>query len=295
MKATRRHELRENDLAHAIETARAYLGEHGTKVGLILVFALAAVVVVGITVRTHAGNVERAWVLKSKLLFEDPDGGKESLEKLRRLTSEATDESFVITGLIEQGRQALRLAQQVESPPDPDLNDQARDAFDSLLERFPDNALAFGLAYSGLATVAENDFALDADLAHRERAKAHLQAILDNPALNSLPFHRVAADRLVKLDATCSIVRFAPPSESEEAQPAPVPQAPITITPTPITFDKLPADLKAMAESEGETSEESSGEAEQVEPVDYEDDDDLSEEAGEDVPVDANDEPVDTP
>ncbi len=294
MKATRRHELRENELASAIETARAYLGEHGTKVWLIVVFAVAAVVVVGITVQTHAGNVQDAWRVKSKLLFEDPEGGKESLEKLRSLTSEATDESFVITGLIEQGSQALRLAQQVESPPDPDLNNQARYAFDSLLVRFPDNALAFGLAHSGLATVEENDFALDADLAHRNQAKVHLQAILDDPALNSLPFHRVASDRLAKLDATFSIIRFASPSESEEPQPAVAPQGPITITPTPISFDQLPAHLKAKMKSEAGTSEESSSEAGQVEPVDYENDD-LSEEAGEDVPADTDDEPVDKP
>ncbi|MFQ5589723.1 MAG: hypothetical protein ACE5HE_01040 [Phycisphaerae bacterium] len=246
MKATRRHELKENDLAHAIEVAKGYLVEHGTGVGLLLLLTIGAVAVVSITVRTRAGNVERVWAQRTALTFDDPASGKESIEKLRALTSEATDQNFILTSLIDQGTQALRLAQQVALPPDPELNDRARDAFEALAERFPTNALALGVAHSGLATVEENDFAIDTDLTHKERARAHLQAILDDSSLNLLPFNRLAADRLAKLDGVFTFIRFAP---AEPAAPTPEAAAPtpITVTPTRIPADQVPEHLKRIA------------------------------------------------
>ena len=73
MKAARRHELKENDLSHAIEVARAYLADHGTKVGFIVLIAVVVAAVVGISVRTRAANVERAWLRKSQLVFDNPE------------------------------------------------------------------------------------------------------------------------------------------------------------------------------------------------------------------------------
>lgn len=300
MKATRRHELKENDLAHAIEVARGYLSEHGTRVGVLVLCAIAAITVVSITVRTRAGNAERVWAEKGRLLFDDPDGGKESIDKLRVLTTEATDDSFVLTSLIEQGRHALRLAQQVEVPPDPDLNDRARDAFNTLLERFPDNPLALGVAHSGLATIAENDFAVDSDRTHQDQARRHLQAIIDDPALNTLPFHRLASDRLAKLDGIFTIVRFAPPAEPEETEAAAA--APITITPTPIdvtatpiSIDELPASLRRIAGPPGGVVPGQADDGGVDEAVEEGGDEQSSDQSGGDASVDVDDESADTP
>ncbi len=295
MKATRRHELKENDLAHAIEVARGYLAEHGTRVGILVLCAIVAITVVSITVRTRAGNAERVWVEKSRLLFDDADGGKESIDKLRVLTTETTDDGFVLTSLIEQGRQALRLAQQVEVPPDPDLNNRARDAFNTLLERFPDNALALGVAHSGLATVAENDFAEDSDRAHQDQARRHLQAIIDDPAFNTMPFHRLASDRLAQLDGIFTIVRFASPAEPEEAEADPAAPTPVTVTPTPVSIDELPASLRRIAGPPGGVVPGSADDGGVDEAVEGGGDEQSSDESGEGTRVNVDDESADTP
>ncbi|UCE59393.1 MAG: hypothetical protein JSU63_18365 [Phycisphaerales bacterium] len=218
MKATRRHELKENDLSHMIEVARTYMTDHGTKVGLLVLLVLAVIVVVSISVRTKAANTERTWLRRTQLSFDTPEDGKASIDKLRAMLVDAPDESFVFSSLMEQGSQALRLAQEVEIPPDPELNDRAREAFESLLARFPDNPIAFGLAHTGLATVEENDFALDSRSAHKARAAEHLQAVVDHPALNSLPFHLLASTRLEKLEDIFTVVRFADPEVPEDEE-----------------------------------------------------------------------------
>ena len=253
MKADRRHELKENDLAHALEVARNYLNEHGGRIGLVVVVVLAVIAVVGIAARSRAVALEDAWERKNDLVFDNVEDGKKSLEMLRTLTSEMADsgfalaglldqgrhalglesprEGFILVGLVDQGRHALRLAQQVDDPPDLELNEIAHEAFKQLLARFGENPLAIGAAHCGLATVEENSFALDGDLAHRERARQHLQAVVDNPALHGLPFHRIAVERTRTLDRVFSVVRFeSAPPEQEQVEPAPAAVAPVRIS-----------------------------------------------------------------
>lgn len=215
MKAARRHELRDNDLAHAIETGRAYLKDHGGRVGLIVLAAVVTIVLVALSMRSRAAATEDAWRMRGELSFDDPEVGKESLEQLLAITNDATDEGFVLAGMMDQGVLALSLAGQGDDPPDDGLNEMARGAFVRLLERFPDNPLAVGVAYCGLATVEENSFVLDGDPAHKERAREYLEAItVDNPALAPMPFFRMAQDRLENIEATFSPVAFGPPLES---------------------------------------------------------------------------------
>jgi len=226
MKATRRHELKENDLSQMLVAARDYLTEHGTKVGMIIFVLVVVLAVIGISVRTRGANIERDWMRMSQLTFDDPTEGKASIEKLRAMLVDAPDDNFVLSSLITLGSQSLRLAQEVPVPPDMELNQQARGAFEELLRRFGANPLAFGLAHCGLATVEENEFAVDSLPGHKERAEAHLQAIIENPALNSLPFHRVASDRLADLDKVFTVVRFADPEIPEAVEEDVEPEGP---------------------------------------------------------------------
>ena len=240
MKASRRHELKENDLAHALHSAQDYLREHGTKVGIGIFVVLAGLIAVGIAVQTRADKLEQAWMAKNQLTFEDPAKGLESIEKLAELTTETPDQTLALAGLFEWGMQALRLAQEVPAPPDPVLNGKAREAFEALLERFGSNALAFGTAHAGLATVEENEFAIDVDLSHKERAERHLRALLDSPLLNGLPYQGVASERLDKLDAVFTIVRFAVPVAAEGADEADATGEVIHIAPTPVPIEEVP-------------------------------------------------------
>ncbi|MBI4717639.1 MAG: hypothetical protein HY763_07535 [Planctomycetes bacterium] len=219
MRADRRHELKENDLAHALEVAKVYLHENGKRLGLAVTAVIVIFAVVTVAVRTRAANIEDAWRRRSELSYKSADEARQSLEKLSAMVKESADIGFALSGLVDLGMQSLRYAQESAAPPDPDFNALARQAFEDLLARFPANPLAAGMAHSGLATVAENAFVLDQNPSHKEEARRHLSAIVDNASFQGLPFYRRAADRLAAIDRTFSVVRFA------AAPPPPAPSA----------------------------------------------------------------------
>lgn len=216
MKAERRHELKENELLQALNNARKYLDENSKPLGIAAVVVVVVVAAVSFSMRSRAAAIEDVWRRRAQLTFDNPEVGRESLESLARMTQSVTDRRFVLSSLMEQGQQALRLASEVEAPPDPDFNDKAAAAFRQLLERFSDNPLAVGVSELGLATVEENEFALDGDFAHKERADKHLGNIISNSSMNSMPFMRAAMDRRQRLDEIFTRIRFAEP-EFEEA------------------------------------------------------------------------------
>jgi hypothetical protein len=76
--------------------------------------------------------------------------------------------------------------------------------------------MAVGLATLGLATVEENEYSLDRDPAHRQRAEELLNSVVENPLLTGMPFQALAVDRLKSLDSVFSEVVFVPPSAPEE-------------------------------------------------------------------------------
>lgn len=236
MKTGRRHELKENDLAHMLEAAQTYLTQRGGRILFTVGAVVVVIAIVSISVRSRAAALEDAWQRKQSLAFEDAEEGKRSLETLDALTKDAADPAFVLTSLIDLGTHALRLAHEVDVPPDPELNEMARNAFTRLLARLGDNPMAFGVAHCGLATVEENAFVLDGNLAHKERARQHLEAVTGNPAVQGLPFHRLALDRQKLLDNVFTVVRFeAAPVEEETTEGEPVP-----ITPTRVSPEDVP-------------------------------------------------------
>lgn len=231
MKSERRHELKENDLAMLMDRCGVYLQENGGRLALAVVGVLVAIAVVGIVVRSRAAALEDAWQRRRALSFQDLESGRRSLDMLTSLTETTTDRSFVVGALIEVGRQGLDLATKTENHPDPELNEQARTAFTRLLSEFPENPLALGVARCGLASVEENAFALDGDLTHKARAREQLQAILDEPKFASMPFYRMASDRLNAIDGIFTVARFVaapivPEDESVGIAPSSVPGLP---------------------------------------------------------------------
>ncbi len=241
MKADRRHELKENDLMLALENARHYFDVHGKQIGLIAVAILVVGGAVSFGLRSRATAMEDLWRRRSQLKFEPVDVGKKSLEALEDFTKDVSDQEFVLASLMDQGRQALRLAQQVPLPPDRELNQKAREAFEQLLTRFGNNPLAAGVAQTGLATYEENEFVLDGDYSHKENARAHLDAIVGDPRQNALPFQQLALDRLKSLDVIFTEVTIEPP------QPPP---------PTETSADEAPVDVVPVDKAEAEPVDE---------------------------------------
>ncbi len=221
MKAERRHELRESDLEHWLHSAKSFLNEQGRYVVLAIVAVAAVVVGTSMAVGSRTASQERAWQKRRALDFTSVETARESLPTLMVLSTESTDQTFAMSGLLEVGMQALKFAQTVDSPPDHELNELARQAFNTVLDRFVDVPFAIGAAHAGLATVAENDFIGMGDGSQKQKAKKHLQAILDDAALATLPYHSIAEERMASLDATFTRVKLAP-SPVDETPPAAV-------------------------------------------------------------------------
>ncbi len=248
MKSERRHELRENDLALLMDRFSAYLQENGGRLALAVVGVLVVVAVVGIVVRSRTAALEDAWQRRRSLSFKDLEAGRRSLDTLTRLTEDAGDRTFVMGALIDTGRYALELSQKTENHPDPELNEKARTAFSRLLSEFPQNPLAVGAAHCGLASVEENAFALDGDLIHKAKAKAHLQAILDEPKFASMPFYGMATERLNNIDGVFTVTQFvAAPIVSEDESvgiaPSIVPGLPAGVQAERISEDQVPTSI----------------------------------------------------
>ena len=220
MKAERRHELRENDLIHALHTTRDYLESNGGRVGVIVVIAIILVGGITLTIRAKASAMDTVWRQRAKLDFSDLEKGRKSLGELEEMTAGVSDPQFVMDSLMDQGRQALRLAQLAEVPPDPDLNKRARDAFTALRDRYSDNPAAASIALLGLATVEENAFVIDGSPSHKQTAHEYLSEVVRDSRFNGLPTQTLATKRRQSLDQTFTKVTVipAPPSTEDEAK-----------------------------------------------------------------------------
>lgn len=261
MKSERRHELRENDLVHAFEQTREYFKRNSANLGLLIGGVLIVVVIATVTVRSRAATAEQAWRQRGELSFADVDKGRDSLASLASMVNASSDPEFARTGLTDQGLNALRLAQEVEDPPDHDFVETAAQAFEDLLSRFGDSPVAFAVAHDGLATVAENRFVLDANASHKEQARTHLQAIIDNPALRWFPLRQRALERVERLDAVFSVVRFAAAQEGESVDEAA--SGPANVQAIPISFDNVPEGLQLILDQRGSTTPEGSDETDE--------------------------------
>jgi len=216
MKSDRRHELKDNDLAAALGSTREFLDRHGKQIGMAALAILALMAAVTFAMRSRAAAIEDVWRRRGDLTFDDLDKGKKSLETLESLTNELSDPAFVMSALMDQGQRSLRLSQMAPTPPDKDLNERARKAFQDLKTRFPQNPLAVGSSLLGLASVEENDFVLTGDLKHKDNAKALLNQVVQDASLNGMPYQTAALDRLKKLDETFTKVVVGPPTPKVE-------------------------------------------------------------------------------
>lgn len=137
MKSERRHELKENDLSHALNVARNYIDQNGGRIGIFILIFFGAIIVVTLTVRSRAAAIEDVWRRRSQLRFEDVATGTQSLQSLKAMTLEISDDRFVMDSLIELSRQALRLAKEVPDSPDRELTEMARNSLFELQKKIP--------------------------------------------------------------------------------------------------------------------------------------------------------------
>lgn len=215
MKADRRHELRENELAAALMQARGFVGQNARTITLALGGVILVAILASFGMRSRAAQREDQWRRLSQLDFNTLDKSREALPTLRSLAFDASDDKFRMIALVELGRQALRMSQQSDAPPNVEMLSLARSAYEQLLDRFRNSALAVATAHLGLATIAEDMFLLTREERYKSEARRHLTAVVEDGRLATLPLYQVAVDRRNALEGTLNIVAFAtPPADS---------------------------------------------------------------------------------
>ncbi len=218
MKAERRHELRENELARVIGDFRTYMQTHGQRLLLVGGGLLVVFVAVWFYTQNKSESIGRDWVRYTEILASTPeDGWADALTELRRIGRESRDTSLSVTALSKAGHTALRLALQTpEQEKAEAFNDEAEEIFDELRSRWGRFDVARGVALCGLATVAENRFAFDADASRKEVARKLLDEVANDARLNGTPMKNQAISRLATLDEVFTPVTFAPPEPKPE-------------------------------------------------------------------------------
>jgi len=220
MKADRRHELKENDLAVALESLREYVDRNGKQISVVLLAVIVVFGAVSFGIRSHASTVANLWRERADLKFGSPEDAKKSLNSLDRLVTQAPNDAFALACLLDEGREALKLAASEPAPSNREMNERARQTFETLRTRFPNNAMALGTALTGLATVEENAFSLDGDASHKEKARELLKRVAEGTEFAGLPpVQRMARDRLASIEETFTKVAVQP------APPPPPPDA----------------------------------------------------------------------
>ena len=222
MKTHRRQELKENELAHFLQEWGNYVRTNGSRVVLGAAVVGVVVFLAWSILQSKQQTSAMVWQRLNALPLGDYDGMKESLSELRLLADDASSETLGLTVLSKWAEVALRLVSLAPNDFEKSQhNEEAASALERLIDRFPDNPLAIGTASCGLATVEENRFVFTGDLAGRDKAKAHLERVRDEPRLNGTPFMTQALDRLNRLDDIFVTVTFAPPPPPETGPPAP--------------------------------------------------------------------------
>lgn len=226
MKAQRRQELRENDLAHYIQQWVAYVQKNGSRVLTVAVALAVVVVLVWAFVQSRQKDAAEAWAKLSEIQAGDVEAMKRAVSELRALADGASSKSAELMALLRSGECALRLALLTESDAErQQYTDEAALAFERLSSRFADNMLAQGVALCGLATVEENRFALDGDRSRLDKARRLLEQVRDDARFNATPFKTDALARLNTLAEVFTPVTFAPPLPAPAPPPSEEPPA----------------------------------------------------------------------
>jgi hypothetical protein len=239
MKATRRQELRTNELAETLDSLREFFEKHGNYVvGAVVVVALVALVYVYKDRSARQALADARQEMRA-LAFNTDDEVRDSVAALTRLAADSKEDSFIRETLRLRARLAMdRAGAADDGTPSAEFLEMARAAYEESLSRYPDAALDRAASLMGLATVEEDLFVLDQDPSHKQQAREYLERVRDDQALNGMPFQSIALERLNALDGTFRLIVLA------ETPPPPMPLGPLMGPPASLAPD-APAEVTA--------------------------------------------------
>lgn len=250
MKATRRQELRSNELMHGLQEAREFLRKYATHI-IIGAVAIAAIFLVVFYSKESARQrlAEASQELSSLTATATTDDeARSAIKRIDELTGEVSNENFVVNALNMKSSIAMSRAHAADSgEPSRDFLDLAHQAYDRVRNDFPGRTLEVAAALYGLATIEMDLFVLDEDMKHKEKCKALLEELANNRQFNSLPYQDSALQRLNALDDVFVTIALAdgPALPNQNLPPGVNVEGDVQIV--PVSPEEVPEEIRQQA------------------------------------------------
>lgn len=210
MKTERRHELKSNELGSFLVETGTWAKEHTYQLGGGVMVVVLAVLAVSYVQRSQASSVAASLETMAGLPFtlEEAD---ESFFKLDQLIAESSNRDFKMKALLRKASSAASLVTMQPDGFHPEYLDRAEEAFQALLQAYPERMPVLGVSLAGLATVEENRFVVDGDPSHRDNARRYLERLQNEPVFRETPYQTEAALRLQTIDTVFQTITLADP------------------------------------------------------------------------------------
>lgn len=266
MKQTRRHELKQNELAHSLTELKEWLSKYANYV---IGAAVAVVAVIGIgsySSQQRNRQFEQGWA-DYQATVEDyakaagtvgrganasipPDAARmdQAFNNMQQVADKYADyEDLAARSLLWIGDQALRRLATVQSGPSDAgslaLLDRAEKAYGRVTTEFKNRSLDVAVAQFGLAAIAEERGQFD-------QAKKVYEELSQWEGAELLPMANLAKVKLKEVDNYAKPVTFAsrptpPPPTTQPFTELIIPPAPTSPTSAPTTQPATPASAPA--------------------------------------------------
>ncbi|HKQ49159.1 MAG TPA: hypothetical protein VJZ71_13895 [Phycisphaerae bacterium] len=230
MKTARRQELRTNELSQQIDQIGDYVKQNAAM--LTIIVAAAAILTAGgfWFVKGRQSRVMDGWaMLNDAEILKDMRG---AVEQYRTLAEENRTSALTLAAWLRIGELAMSKVANPDvaaAAADPNWSETAANAYTRILEDFPNDVSAVGLARISLGVLAENKKDFD-------NARKSYQAILDDSRLADSPYAVQAKYRLDGLARWSQPVVFAPaPIVTTAPDPLMTPPSVMTLPLLPTT------------------------------------------------------------
>ena len=270
MKTQRRQELKANDLSVYLQQVSEYFNKHAGMITIVSIGMIALLAAVVFANRTAGQHREDAWAaLNSAAIASRTPGSEIATWQIEMIASwEAIVDDYGDTDVAPLARYQIVqfcLRQFLESGTGEQrgsLLDTAEKHCKSILNSAGSNTSLKATAINALSAVEQNRYVLDGDLAHKEKAKNHLERIRNGPEFVGTAFQDDVLTRLNEFDRLWHpLVLLDPPVDPPtEPKPAAEPAEPEDAA-TPPPDPPVDPPVGASSPSDDSDAEEVPGEA----------------------------------
>jgi tetratricopeptide (TPR) repeat protein len=214
MKATRRQELKHNELADRLQEVSAYVQEKSQAIIVVLV-AVVVVLAAAWYWRTSAqARQAEGWQTMLILLSTSKQEDPQVLDKMEQVATSYGDKRLTAMAWAQLGNRLTGEAAMAESPQlAQEYVQKAQAAFQNVLSQTPDQTYAVAIAQLGLGGIAadRNDF---------DAAKRYYETVGNNEQLKGTPFPQQAVAALTALETARKMPPLAAAPSAEMAVPS---------------------------------------------------------------------------